>query len=310
MIALAVVVLGTVSFSMLGIDLLPHLIYPEIRVRVLAPGVPTTVMEDQVTRQLEEQLAITEDAIGVQSETSEGRSAIDLSFAYGKDIDIALRDASTRLDRAKRFLPDTIDPPTIYKMDPSQIPVLILAVSSSLRDAVELRTWVDKQLSKWFINLPGVAAAEVGGGLVREIHVLPDQHRLVALGVTLDDVINALKQENVESAGGRLYMSEQEISTRVLGRWQRVEEIAQVRLLNRDVFLSDIAQIIDTHEDERLRVRFNDIQGIKLSIQKQPQANTVAVADIVRERMAWLKAQQVLPADIRADEWARGDKFY
>jgi multidrug efflux pump subunit AcrB len=301
MIALAVVVLGTVSFSMLGIDLLPHIIYPEIRVRVLDPGVPTTVMEDQVTRQLEEQLAITEDAIGVQSETSEGRSAINLSFAYGKDIDVALRDASTRLDRAKRFLPDTIDPPVIYKLDPSQIAVLTLAVSSPLRDSVELRTWVDKQLSKWFINLPGVAAAEVGGGLVREIHILPDQHRLVALGLTLDDVINALKQENVESAGGRLYMSEQEISTRVQGRWQRVEDIAQVRLLNRDVFLGDIAQIIDTHEDERLRVRFNDIQGIKLSIQKQPQANTVAVADIVRERMAWLKAQQVLPADIRID---------
>ncbi|HDN27565.1 MAG TPA: efflux RND transporter permease subunit [Thioploca sp.] len=316
MIALAVVVLGLFSLHSLGIDLLPHLIYPEIRVRVLDPGVPTTVMEDQVTRQLEEQLAITEDAIGVQSQTSEGRSSVDLSFAYGKDIDIALRDASTRLDRAKRFLPDTIQPPIIYKRDPSQIPVLILAVSSRLRDPVELRTWVDKQLSKWFINLPGVAAAEVGGGLVREIQVLPDQQRLVALGLSLEDVVNALKQANVESAGGRLYMSEQEISTRVLGRWQRVEDIAAVRLspkipttsppfsnggIGGDVFLGEIAQIIDTHQDERLRVLFNSIPGIKLSIQKQPQANTVAVVDTVQERMTWLKEQRILPADVQLD---------
>ena len=114
MIALAVIVLGVFAFSRLAIDLHPHLIYPEVRVRIVSPGVPATVMEDQFTRQLEEQLAITEDAIGVQSRTGEGAVSVDLSFEYGKDIDIALRDASTRLDRAKRFLPDTPDPPIIY----------------------------------------------------------------------------------------------------------------------------------------------------------------------------------------------------
>ena len=124
MVALALIVLGAFSLSKLAIDLHPHLIYPEIRVRILDPGVPATVMEDQVTRQLEEQLAITEDAISVQSNTTEGSVSVNLSFEYGKDIDQALQDASTRLDRAKRFLPDTGDPPVIYKLDPSQIAVL------------------------------------------------------------------------------------------------------------------------------------------------------------------------------------------
>ncbi len=110
MIALAVIVLGLFAFARLAIDLHPHLIYPEIRVRILSPGVPATVMEDQFTRQLEEQLAITEDAISVQSRTGEGAVSVDLSFEYGKDIDVALRDASTRLDRAKRFLPGHADP--------------------------------------------------------------------------------------------------------------------------------------------------------------------------------------------------------
>jgi multidrug efflux pump subunit AcrB len=320
MIALAVILLSTISLSKLGVDLLPHIIYPGIQVRVNDPGVPAKVMEEKVTRYLEEQLAITEGAISVESQTSEGRSAVNLLFDYGKDIDIALRDASTRLDRAKRFLPDTIQPPVIYKRDPSQIPVLTLAVSSDLRDPIELRTWVDKQLSKWFINLPGVAAAEVGGGLIREIHVLPDQQRLVALGLTLNDVINALKQGNIESAGGRLIMPKQEINTRVLGRWERVEDIAAVRISptsngktdsansssanyshQGDLFLGDIAQILDTHQDERLRIRFNNIAGIKLSLQKQPQANTVKVVDYVRERMAWLNEQRILSPDIQID---------
>ena len=137
MLALTVVVLGLFSLDRLAIDLLPHIIYPEVRVRIIDPGVPARIMEDQITRQLEEQLAITEDAIAAQSTTSEGRSEVDLSFPYGTDIDIALRDASTRLDRAKRFLPDTVDPPVIYKRDPSQIPVLELAVSSDLRPSTK-----------------------------------------------------------------------------------------------------------------------------------------------------------------------------
>ena len=103
MLALTVMVLGLVALQRLGVDLLPHLIYPEIGIRVNDPGAPAQIMEDRVTRQLEEQLAITEDAIALESSTEEGVTRLNLSFPYGTDINIALRDASNRLDRAKRF---------------------------------------------------------------------------------------------------------------------------------------------------------------------------------------------------------------
>ena len=206
MITLAVMVLGLFALQRLNIDLLPHIIYPDIRVRILDPGVPASIMEDEVTRQLEEQLAITEDAIHIESQTSEGRSAVALSFEYGKDIDIALRDASTRLDRAKRFLPESIDPPVIYKRDPSQRPVAEYVISSALRSPVELRSWVDYQLGKWLVNLPGVAAAEVGGGLVREVQVVADQERLAGLGLSVLDLSEALESGNLETPAGRLLM--------------------------------------------------------------------------------------------------------
>ena len=106
MLTLTIVILGLFSFKQLGINLLPHIIAPEVRVRIIDTGVPASIMEDRVTRQLEEQLAITEDAISIASETSEGRSAVSLAFPYGVDINNALRDASIRLDRAKRFLPE------------------------------------------------------------------------------------------------------------------------------------------------------------------------------------------------------------
>ena len=161
MLSLTVLMLGFFSLDELRINLLPHLIYPEVRVRIFDRNVPTVIMEDKITRQVEEQLAITNGATSIQSSTSEGRMSLDLGFPYGTDINEALRDASTRLDRAKRFLPDTIDPPVIYKRDPQQIPVMEYAVSSNKRNTVALRDWVDYDFRNWLINLPGVAAAEV-----------------------------------------------------------------------------------------------------------------------------------------------------
>ncbi len=306
MLTLAVCVLGLFALESLKIDLLPHIIYPEVRVRVIDPGVPATIMEDEVTRQLEEQLAITEDAIHVQSNTREGRSSVDLSFAYGKDIDVALRDASTRLDRAKRFLPDTIDPPIIYKRDPSQLPVAEYVIGSTLRDAVQLRSWVDYELSKQLLNLPGVAAAEVGGGLLRQIQVIADQQRLAALGLDVLDLADLLTRENRDIAGGRLLMDGGEIAGRTDGRFRSIAALSALPLGAGDaraalagVTLGEVAQIRDGSEDERLRVRLDGVPGIKLSIQKQPQANTVGVVDEVATKLDELAASGQIPPDIR-----------
>jgi multidrug efflux pump subunit AcrB len=306
MLALTVVVLGLSSLQRLGINLLPDLIYPDVRVRISDPGVPARIMEDLVTRQLEEQLAITEGAIQVQSNTTEGRSSVDLSFPYGSDIDFALRDASTRLDRAKRFLPDTIDPPVIYKRDPSQIPVLEMVVSSTDRDPVALRSWVDYTFGKWFLNLPGVAAAEVGGGLIREIQVVVDQERLSAFGFTIEDISTILSNENQDSPGGNLQTASREISARTSGRFQSVSDLAALPLWkdsqpDTSLRLDDVAQVMDSHGDEKLRIRLNGIPGIKLSIQKQPAANTVSVVNAVNDRIEWLRQQDLIPGDIHVD---------
>jgi len=323
-LTLAVMVLGTFSLSRLSIDLLPQIIYPEVMVRIQDPGVPARIMEDQVTRQLEEQLAITEGAIAIQSRTSEGRSAIDLSFRYGEDIDLAMRDASARLDRAKRFLPDTEDPPIIYKRDPFQLPVAEYVIGSSLRDPLELRTYVDYGLSRQLINLPGVAAAEVGGGLERQILVVADQYRLAGLGLDVLDLEQRLRQANQDISAGRLRMSQGEISGRAQGRFTDIQGIAELPLLDpatggstlreRDrsplslLRLGEVAQVIDGAAEERLRIRLNGEPGIKLSVQKQPQANTVTVVDRVEQELERLAETGQIPEDVqiqRVDDQAR-----
>ncbi|MCK5696624.1 MAG: efflux RND transporter permease subunit [Gammaproteobacteria bacterium] len=306
MIALAFVVLGLFMLQRLGVNLLPDIIYPDVRVRVVDSGVPASIMEDKITRQLEEQLAITEGAIAIQSRTTESRSSVDLSFPYGTDINVALRDASNRLDRAKRFLPDSIEPPTIYKRDPSQIPIIEFIVSSNQKNPLALRSYADYQLSKWFINLPGVASTELGGGLVREIQVIVDQQRLIKHQLNFNDLDDLIDDENQDIAAGRIYTEYDELSTRTEARFESLEELAQLPLMNDSnqsidhiATLNEVADIVDTHEDERVSIRLNGLEGVKLSIQKQPQANTVAVVDAVKQRIEQLKTQQLIPDDIQ-----------
>ncbi len=301
MIALAAVVLGLFAMGRLSVDLLPHLIYPEVRVRILDPGVPAGIMEDRVTRQLEEQLAITEGAISIQSRSSEGGSSVDLSFAYGHDIDLALRDASTRLDRAKRFLPDTIEPPVIYKRDPSQIPVAEFVISADEMEPVKLRDWVDYDFSRQFLNLPGVAAVEVGGGVLREILIEPDQQRLAALGLKLDELIEMLRRANQELPAGRLTTAQRELNSRTSARFESIDDIRSFTVLLPDggtVALEELARISDGHSDERIKVRLDGIPGVKISLQKQPSANTVEVVDAVKQRFAQLQQQNLIPSGI------------
>jgi multidrug efflux pump subunit AcrB len=309
MLTLTVIFLGLFSFDKLGINLLPHIIAPEVRVRIIDPGVPAGIMEDQVTRQLEEQLAITEDAIAVNSQTSEGRSAVDLRFPYGVDINNALRDASIRLDRAKRFLPENDEAPVIYKRDPAQIPIMELIVSSNKLTSVELRSWVDYIFSKWFLNLPGVASVEVGGGLQREIQIIPDQEKLANVGLSLQEFARQIQQQNIDSAGGKMIATRQEITTRSAGRFRSLEELKQLPLktainpanddsLSPNIRVEDVSQVVDKHKDERLRIRLNKTPGVKLSIQKQPQANTVAVVNEVKHRLKSLQTQNAIPDDI------------
>ena len=301
LIALAVIVLGLFTFGRLAVDLLPQLIYPEVEVRVADPGTPAPIIEDRITRPLEEQLAITEDAIAIQSNSNEGRSSISLSFSYGKDIDRALQDASIRLDRARRFLPDSSEQPVIFKRDPSQIPVVEYVVSSSERDPVALRSYMDYQFANQLLNLPGVAAVEIGGGLQREIQVIPDLYRLAAFGLDYDDLLQAIRDGNRDAAAGRLTTPNQQISSRVAGRLDTLQALRELPIQlpgSTTIPLAQIAEVRDSHADERLRVQLDGRSGVRMSIQKQPDANTVAVVAAVEQRLAQLRESGRLPADL------------
>ena len=304
MLTLAVVVIGVFFLFNIQVDLLPSITYPRIGLRVSVPGISPEVAVDEVTRPLEEGLAATEGVTQVFSQTREGQVSIDLYFQPGGNIDRALNDASAALNRARSRLPDTIESPVLYKVDPSQLPVYELALTSQSLDPLQLRIFADEELARELGVIEGVAAVDVSGGVEEEVRVLVDFTRLQALGIGLNDVLSKLEGTNQDISGGRILGELNEPLTRVVGRFEDAAEILDLSFeVNsesdpRRVYLRDFAQVIDDRTDQRVFVYLNEQPAIKLSVQKQPEANTIEVVTAVKRRIAELQNAGVVPSDM------------
>ena len=303
MITIAVIVVGIFFLFRLQVDLLPAITYPRIGVRVDAPGISPEVAIEEVTKPLEQALSATEGAIQVFSQTREGRISINLYFEAGEDIDQALTDATTTLNRARSRLPDFIEQPRIFKFSPSQLPVYELALQSDSFAPSQLRIFAEEELNRELSIIPGVAGVDVSGAVSEEIQINLDLQRIQAIGVSIDDVLNALEDRNQDIAGGRLRGEANEPLTRTVGRFESVEEIRNLALDIPDtsfpVYLRDVAEIIDGKEEQRVFVFLNGSPGVKITIQKQPDANTLAVIAGVKRRIEELREAGIIPEDMQ-----------
>jgi multidrug efflux pump subunit AcrB len=307
MLTLAVVVLGIFFFTTIQVDLLPSITYPRIGVRLDAPGISPEVAIDEITRPLEEALAATENVEQVFSRTREGQVSLDLFFQPGGDIDQALNDATAAFNRARSNLPDTIEEPRIFKFDPSQLPVYELALTSTSLQGKDLRVFADEELARELSVVPGVAAVDVSGAAEEEVSVNVDLRRLQAVGVGLVDVLDGLRARNQDISGGRIQGDNLEPLTRTVGRFQNAEEINNLSFdvtateadsPRRRVYLRDFAQVNDGTADQRVSVFLNRQPAVKLSIQKQPDANTINIVDGVKTRIEELRKSGLIPADM------------
>lgn len=307
MLAIAVIVMGFFFITRLPVDLLPSITYPRIGLRLDAPGVSPEVAVDEITRPLEQGLAATEGVIQIYSQTREGRISIDLFFEPGGNIDQSLNDATATLNRARDDLPDTVGEPRLFKFDPSQLPVYEFALTSLSLQGSDLRVFADEELGRELNTLPGVASVDVSGGLQEEVQVNIDPNRLQALGLGLSDVLASLESRNQDTSGGRIRGETSETLTRVLGRFESAEEIRNLQFdmgavgevdASRQVYLRDFAEVVDGTEEQLIYVTLNQQPAVKVSVQKQPDANTVAVVETVKQRMAELSAAGLFPEDV------------
>jgi multidrug efflux pump subunit AcrB len=305
MLTLALIVLGVFITLRTPVDLLPSITYPRIGLRLDAPGIAPEVAIDEITRPLEEALSATEGVVQVFSQTREGRVSIDLYFEPGGNIDQALNDATATLNRARGNLPDTIEAPRLFKVDPSQLPVYEMSLTSPSLPIQDLRIFAEEELARELSRVPGVASVDISGGVEEEVQVNIDLQRLQATRVTLPDVLNALSARNQDTSGGRLRGGDTEVPTRLVGRFGSADELRTLAIPVADtdppqqIFLQDVATIEDGTAEQRIFVNLNGTPAVKVSIQKQPDANTIDVVEGVQEQLESMSQAGLMPEDMQ-----------
>lgn len=276
------VLLGVISFLEIPVDLMPETEYPTITINAAYPGVAPAEMETLVARPLEEAVAAAPGVEEITSTSNEGAANVRVRFAYGADLAEAADELRSRLDRIRQRLPEDMEPPTMFKYDTSQFPVMFITVRSTEMDSRELRHFAERSLQFRFERVPGVAQARVSGGLRRQINVELDLEKLRALNLSVADVVQRITQENQNVPVGPVREGRYEVLLRSEGEFTNVDDILNVSVTTRrgvPVYVRDIAQVIDGHEDIRYMLEVNGEPAIRMFVYKQSGANTVQVSD-------------------------------
>jgi HAE1 family hydrophobic/amphiphilic exporter-1 len=280
MVTLIVVTLGAVSLNRLQIDLLPSIELPTLTVRTSYEGASPEVMEQLVTQIVEEIVATAPNIEELSSESTEGESRVRVTFDWGTNIDAAALDVQSRLEQEISELPEDIERPRVSKFDVNSFPVVLIGISSDL-DPVELTTLIEEQIRYRFSRVPGVAQVDLWGGYTREVRVELHPDRVQALELSLNTIIEALRDANLDLPAGQIERGRYEVTLRAPAQYRNVAQIRETVVAVREgnpVTIDQIATVVDNYSKLTRVIRINDRPGVRVAIRKQSDANTVEVS--------------------------------
>jgi HAE1 family hydrophobic/amphiphilic exporter-1 len=302
MVIMSFMVLGTVSMMRLGIDLFPDVSFPFINITIVYPGASPEEVETLITKPVEDAVAGINGVKRVESRSTESLSRVGLELRLEADAQNAAAEVREKVAAIRNRLPDEIEDPTIVRFDVAALPIMTFAVGASERSDI-VRRQVEDDLKPLLEQIDGVAAVEVNGGEIREIHVELDPGRLDALALPVSEVAARLADENLDVPGGQLTRAGQAISLRTKGELTTPEEIEQVILRSQSgstVRVKDVGRVVDGFKERESTTRLNGTDAVSFSIKKQSGANTAAIAervhatlDRVRSSFASLQIRQV-----------------
>ena len=288
MVIMSFMVLGVVSLGRLGIDLFPEVNFPFVNIGVVYPGASPEEVETLVTRPIEDAVAGINGVKRVISSSTESSSRVGLELRLEVDPQVAAAEVREKVAAIRGRLPEQIEDPTIVRFDVTALPIMTFAVGSAQRSDTTRRQ-IEDDLKPLLEQIDGVAAVEVNGGEVREIHVDLDPGRLEALGLPVAVVAEKLAAENIDLPGGQMRQPGQTISLRTKGEFETVEEIENV-ILRSDagstVRIRDVGQVVDAFEERTSTTRLDGVDAVSFSVKKQSGANTAAIAERVHATLA------------------------
>lgn len=304
MFTFAILLFGMVSLSRLALNLLPELSYPTLTIRTDYTGAAPAEVEQLVSKPIEEAIGVVKGVRTVTSTSKAGQSDVVLEFEWGTDMDMASLDVREKLDVL--LLPLDVDKPLLLRFNPSLDPILRFGLGKATAEDSQaqgtmmldveamkrLRTYAEEDFKRKLESVEGVASVRVGGGLENEIQVLINQQKASQLNIKIEDIIQRLKAENVNTSGGRVEDGTREYLVRTLNQFETLDQMRDLFIAHRDgrnIRLGDVADVQDSYKERSSITRFNGFEGVEIAIYKEGDANTVQVAENVERRLQQLR---------------------
>jgi HAE1 family hydrophobic/amphiphilic exporter-1 len=298
MIVLSIITLGLVGYSNLAWDLMPDVEFPTVTVSVAYPGASAEEMETLVAKPLEDSFSTLEGIDKVTSSCMEGVATISVAFKIGVDVKFSEIKVRDKVALVKPNLPTDIQEPIISRFSFSDIPIEYMSISGQ-RDSADLRDYLENEIQPKIEQVPGVASIQIFGGRKRVVKITVDKAMLLAKGLTVDQIKNAVTMRNLNYPVGVIEGPEKNITVRILGEFKDVSEVGELPLTTstgKIVRIKDVALVEFTLEDETARVRVNKQSAVMFAVYKQSGANSVKVADDVIAEVKELS--KTIPSDI------------
>ena len=298
-IVLFLTVVGGFSFFTLGVDRFPKIDLPTISVQTRNPGASPEEIESEITDLVEGALNTVPGVDEMRSNSSRGSSSVNLTFNLEKDPDQAFQEIQQKLSGVTGQLPDNADPPQVQKSDPDSQPILMYSVSAP-RDVMELSDAVETLIQKRLESADGVGEVFMWGSRQKQIKINVNPDRLKAFDLSVTQVSNAIRAQNQEQPGGSLVEGPKTLGVRTLSKLTEVSQFAEVVIANRNGFpikIKDIGTVKEAGADPSTAVLLDGTQAVSVGIRKQSGANTIAVINNVKQRMAGIIP--TLPSDMK-----------
>lgn len=300
MFIIAMVLVGLFSLPRLNVDLYPDMEIPVAVITTSYEGADPAEVEKTITRTIESAVSTVSNITEIQSISSYGNSLVVVQFNWGTNVDNAVNDLREKLDMAKGMLPKDAQTPRTMKLDPNAQAIISFSVEGA--DVIKLKKIAEDTIKPRLERIEGVASVSVSGGKEREIKVKLSQARMESYGLSISQVSQALAGDNVSGSAGVIDKGSSEISLRVSGEYNKIEDIKNIRISlpgGNSIALADIASIEDSFKKESSYTFVNGEPSLGLDIMKASGANTVQVARSVHSEVEELN--KTLPGEVKID---------
>ncbi len=293
MVAAALVLFGFLSFTRLSVRELPDVDPPIVSVSVFLRGANPRVMETTVTDILEEELSTLPGVRTLTSSSGEQSSNITIEFTLDRDLELAAQDVRDKVARVRGRLPQDILEPVVAKQEADAQPFMWMAVAGDNYDLLQLSDIADRVVKRRLQSLPGVGRAQIAGERRYSMRVWLNSRELAARGLTVQEVIAAIRTRNVEVPAGRIESERREFTVRSLGELKTPDEFGALVVSSADgqvIRLRDLARVELGAENDRWSLRYNGESAVAIGVVRQSKANLIEVSDAVRAELPTIQA--------------------